>query len=142
MSKNYVDKNKMMDELKKYNETNEISQELGHMFMEMCKRYTYKLYSQYKFPAHLIDDIIGDALYRCVNKVHLFDTENERANPFAYFTQLIHNQILASLKKERKNFDSINEYREKYWEEYAFHFYLETNETYQLSHKNNADDFI
>jgi DNA-directed RNA polymerase specialized sigma24 family protein len=110
----YISKKEMMDELIKYNDSKVISEELGEMFLKIAKRYTSKPnFSGYSYRK----DMISEAVYRMCDQVDKFDINHPSANPFAYFTQVAHNQILLLLNKEKKHRIAKENYRQKIWED-------------------------
>ncbi len=110
----YVDKNEMMEELIKYNETEIISEELGLMFYKIAEHYG----SQPKFAGYsCIEEMKSSAVERMLTQAHKFDVTRSDANPFAYFTLTTHRQFLAVLKKEKRQWDIKQRYRKKIWED-------------------------
>lgn len=110
----YLNKAEMMKELVSYNETGEISNTLGAMFMKIAERYTSRRnLSGYSYR----EDMISEAVTRMVSQIDKFDINHPAANPFAYFTQVAHNQILALLNKEKRQRDIKANLREKLWSE-------------------------
>jgi DNA-directed RNA polymerase specialized sigma24 family protein len=61
--------------------------------------------------------MIGDAVARMVSQVSKFNINHPSANPFSYFTQVAHCQVLQLLKKEKRQRDSKTNLRDKIWEE-------------------------
>ena len=110
----YVNNAEMLAELRKYNETKVISDELGEMFMKIAKRFG----SQPKFSGYsYIEDMISSAVERMVSQIDKYDVTREPGNPFAYFTQTARNQFLAVLKKEKRQRDVKTKYRTKIWDD-------------------------
>jgi len=128
---NYINKEEMMNELRLYNKTKNISEELGSMFLKIAKRYTSKTnFYGYSYR----DDMISEAVLRMVEQIDKFDIHHPAANPFAYFTQTTHNQILALLKKEKRFRDIRSRLNETIWEDLC----LEEN----LSNKKDTKEQI
>jgi len=123
----YVNNNEMFQEILKYHETGQISDELGTMFMKIAKRFG----SQPKFSGYsYIEDMISSAVERMVEQIDKFDVNRRPANPFAYFTQTTRNQFLAILKREKRQRDIKSKYRTKVWEDLCTDEQLEqANET-------------
>ena len=137
---NYVDKNEMISGIRHYKNTGIITEELGTIFYNIAERYTKKLYSQYHFPWRLVDDLISDSLLRIIVKIDKFRVDDENCNPFAYCTQLVHNQIIGSLKKERKNYDTINKIKEQRWQELSEFYGIENNESYEANKSKKSNE--
>jgi hypothetical protein len=112
--KHYIDKDEMMAELIKYDETGEISEKLGKMFKDLVDNYG----SLPKFSGYsCIEEMKSSALERMVTQVGKFDVTRKDANPFAYFTLTAHRQFLAVLKKEKRQWEIRRKYRKKVWED-------------------------
>ena len=47
--------------------------------------------------------MIGEAVLTCVKYMHNFDVNKEGANPFAYFSKIIHNAFLNFIAKQKKH---------------------------------------
>jgi len=110
----YLNKGEMMRELIDYNESGVISNTLGAMFMKIAERYTSRRnLSGYSYR----EDMIGEAVTRMVSQIDKFDINHPAANPFAYFTQVAHNQILALLNREKRQRDIKSNLRDKMWSE-------------------------
>jgi DNA-directed RNA polymerase specialized sigma24 family protein len=109
----YVDKNEMLEELRDYKRTGEISEELGSMFSKIARHYaSLPKFSGYSY----IEDMISSAVERMVTQVDRFDPERPDANPFAYFTLTTHRQFLAVLKKEKRQTEIRRKYRTNVWD--------------------------
>ena len=99
---NYVNNEALIDEIKKYRSTNEISHELHIMFYEMAKRiarkgnwigYTWNL------------DMITEAYLSCISALDKIDIERKSLNAFSYFTTVIHYRMIDFIKYEHKQRD-------------------------------------
>lgn len=111
-SKHYASNKSLLVEMQKYKNTCKwdekgkfiegsgyISQELGFMIQSIATKYASKgNFSGYTWK----DDMIGDAILTCIKYMHNFKPERSK-NPFAYFTQIIHNSFLNSIKKQKKH---------------------------------------
>jgi DNA-directed RNA polymerase specialized sigma24 family protein len=113
-SVHYVNNKEMLGELRKYKETNVVSEELGNMFLKIATRYASRpnFYSySYK------DEMISDAVLRMMKYVEKFNPDHPSANPFSYFTMVAYRQFLQTLKKEKKYSETKSAYRTKIWDE-------------------------
>lgn len=81
-----------------------ISDYIGECIMQICERLgKSSRFNGYSF----LDEMVGDALEKCVAGVDGFDPERiaERSgkiNPFAYFTQIAWNAFLNRIEIEKK----------------------------------------
>ena len=68
--------------------------------------YTYK------------DEMIGDALVKMYTALQnkKFDIDSDY-NPFSYFTTIAFHAFINRIKKEKKHTETLNEYKEKVYEE-------------------------
>ena len=99
MTKNYVDKNIMLEEIKAYKKTKIISEKLHFIFYRMCCGIANKSnFINYTWK----DDFIQDSYLKCILKIDKFNIEKK--NPFAYFSTLIYNHILTYIYKEKKEY--------------------------------------
>jgi hypothetical protein len=128
----YIDKNEMMDELIFYNESGIISEKLGAMFLKLAIRYTSKPnLSGYSYR----EEFIGNGVLRMVSQIDKFDINHPSKNPFAYFTQVIHNETMGILNRERRQRDIKDNLREKIWDEISAEEALDDS-----GNKSNVDN--
>lgn len=110
----YVDNMQMYEELKKYNETKHISEELGEMFLKIARKFTNK----YSFSSYTYrDELISSAVGRMVEYVSKFDVNRPNPHPFCYFTQIAYNQIITVIKKEKQQSTIKSNCRDMVWDE-------------------------
>lgn len=120
----YIDKNEMMDELIHYNTEGEISEKLGAMFLKLAIRYTSKSnLSGYSYR----EEFIGSGVLRMISQIDKFDINHPSKNPFAYFTQVIHNETMGILNKEKRQRDIKDNLRDKIWDEVVHDERLDDN---------------
>jgi len=73
---------------------------IGQCFLKIATHLSYKPnFVNYMFR----EDMICDGVENCVQYIDRFDTN--RANPFAYFTQIIYYAFLRRIQKEKKQLD-------------------------------------
>ncbi len=97
---NYVDNAKLLEEIKRYRDTGRKSEELGEMLLLIASRYAEKgSFAGYSWK----DDMICDAVLTCIKYMHNFDVDKEGANPFAYFSKVVHNAFLNYISKQKKH---------------------------------------
>ncbi len=106
MTINYVEKEEFLKELRLLKKTDEISERLHLIFYNIAKNYsTINSFRNYTY----IEDMVSEAYLNCVVMARKFDIEN-RDNPFAYFTTVIHRNFLNYISKEKK-------FQSKKWKE-------------------------
>jgi DNA-directed RNA polymerase specialized sigma24 family protein len=97
---NYVDNSKLLEEVKKYLKTGRYSEELGHMILLIATKYAEKgSFAGYSYK----DDMICESILTCVKYMHNFKVKKKNANPFAYFSKVIHNAFLNFIAKQKKH---------------------------------------
>tara|TARA_R110002020_G_scaffold90534_27_gene220511 strand:+ start:497 stop:991 length:495 start_codon:yes stop_codon:yes gene_type:complete len=128
----YIDKNEMMEELVRYNTDGVISEKLGSMFLKLAIRYTSKPnLSGYSYR----EEFIGTGVLRMISQIDKFDVDHPSKNPFAYFTQVVHNETMGILNREKRQRDIKENLREKLWDEVNFEEGLDDS-----NQKSNVDD--
>lgn len=95
----YVTNDELIAELKQYDKTGVISNELGKMFLDIARNLSNKgNFSGYSWKR----DMIGEAVYTCVRYVYNFDiNKQKKPNPFAYFSRICYNCFLGYIKKQK-----------------------------------------
>jgi DNA-directed RNA polymerase specialized sigma24 family protein len=97
---NYVNNSSLLKEIRIYNATGERTEALGSMLLLIATRYAEKgSFAGYSWK----DDMIGDAVLTCIKYMHNFDPSIEGANPFAYFSKVVHNSFLNYISKQKKH---------------------------------------
>ena len=110
----YIDSKEMMEELIHYNDTGEITEVLGAMFLKLARRYTSKPnFVGYSFR----DEMISESVYRMISQIDKFDVDHPSKNPFAYFTQICFHQCLTMINKEKRQTEIKDNIRAKLWDE-------------------------
>jgi DNA-directed RNA polymerase specialized sigma24 family protein len=104
----YINGREMYDELVVYHnsyiksledntEKPRVSEKLGAAFKQIATR----LMNSFRFVNYTYkDEMISDAILKCLNKVHTFDP-NVSEQAFAYFTQICWNEALKRIKEEQ-----------------------------------------
>jgi len=97
---NYINNEKLLAEIKKYDESGIQSEELGRMLLLLGKRYSDRgSFAGYTWK----DDMVAEAVLTCLRYMHNFDINIEKPNPFAYFSRIIHNSFLNYISKQKKH---------------------------------------
>lgn len=78
-----------------------IPESIGRMFVAIAtNRATVRNFSGYSFK----EDMIADAVFNCVLRIHSFNPEKS-TNAFAYYTTVVFNSFIHRIKAEKKQFD-------------------------------------
>ena len=111
----YVDPRELKAELVAYYDSDECSRELGDMIHKIAHGLSYSSNSiNYTYR----DEMVGDALVKMYTAVtnKKFDITSEY-NSFSYFTTIAFHAFINRIKKEKKHTETLNEYKEKVYEE-------------------------
>jgi len=97
---NYVNNENLLEEIRIYSETGVRTEALGAMLLLIASRYAEKgSFAGYSWK----DDMICEAVLTCIKYMHNFEVEKEGANPFAYFSKVVHNSFLNYIAKQKKH---------------------------------------
>lgn len=104
-SEYYIKSEDMIREIVESKKTGRITEELGRMFLVLAKRYaTVPRFSGYSYN----EDLQGFAILTLCKVWKSFD-ETKYSNPFAYYTQVIHNAFFQYDNAERRQRDIRDE---------------------------------
>jgi len=131
----FVEYRKMMAEaatsgLERPQLTRPICEAILQICHRLSTRYNFVNYS-YK------EEMIGDAIIKCVAKAHLFDPEKS-SNPFAYITQIAFNEFVTRIKLEHKQVSV----KSKLIKESMTSDFLESMESESDEFKNSFVEFL
>lgn len=99
--KNYLNNADILIELRKCHENGRLTEEMGRMFLSLVKRYaSIPRFSGYSYN----DDMQSFALLTLVKVWRGFNADKYN-NPFAYFTQIVHNAFHQLDNQERRQRD-------------------------------------
>lgn len=122
-NKNYINGRDFYDSLVTYNECIKegktvpyrIEKYIGECFTQISNKLT-KHSRFYAYTEDYKQEMIGDAIEKCAEKILNFDVAHQTQNPFAYFTQIAWNAFLNRAEKElkqhyikHKNFDMMHQ---------------------------------
>lgn len=99
--KTYVNNKELLGEIRCYANCGEISDELHMMFYMMCQ----KIISRPRFLRYTKEwkeDMIHAAYLKCLDVLSRKRFDDDRVNPFSYFTTVISNSFLDSIHLENK----------------------------------------
>jgi len=99
----YIDKEAFYNELVKYHDMPEnkkkINDYIGNCILMICNGLAKKPnFSGYTY----IDEMISDGVENCVMAVDSFDVNNDKKNPFWYFSKIAYYAFLRRIKFEKK----------------------------------------
>ena len=111
----YVDPRELKAELELYYKTENCTRQLGDMIHKIAHGLSYSSnFINYTYR----DEMVGDALVKMYTAVtnKKFDITSQH-NPFSYFTTIAFHAFINRIKKEKKHTETLNEYKEKVYEE-------------------------
>lgn len=118
----YVGQRELREELEKYFASSDepenriISRKLGEMLVKIAYRYATKpCYSNYYFKS----EFISDAIYKMVQNIGKINLSLPNCNPFSYLTCICYCAFIASIKKHKKNAESLKKLREQVYEDFC-----------------------
>lgn len=122
----YVEPKKFDDEILKYYDTGEMSDELASMVSKIANKLSYASnFVNYTYR----EEMVGDGIVRMFKALMAKKYDREKGtNPFSYFTRIAFNAFRNRIKKEKH----IHEAHEKYQQEYMM-----VSEGYNNLLKNN-----
>jgi hypothetical protein len=111
----YVDPIVFKNEIKEYYKSGNCTDFLGDCLNKIAEGLGYNpKFINYSYK----EEMIGDALIKMFSalKRKKFDVESE-TSPFGYFTTIAFHAFINRIKKEKKHHDTINEYKQRKYEE-------------------------
>lgn len=111
VSHNYIDKKKFHVEMTKYRvaaieaEANgtpkpRINNYLGHCFYMLCEKLSYRPnFVNYSFR----EEMVGDGIENCLAAVDNFNPNEQKQNPFGYFSLIAWRAFVRRIQKENKH---------------------------------------
>jgi DNA-directed RNA polymerase specialized sigma24 family protein len=110
----YVSSEDFKRELKKYYDTDEMTEILGVYIKKIATGLSYlPNFINYTYK----EDMIGDALIKMYsalkNKKYNFESNS---NPFSYFTTIAFHAFINRIKKEQKHHETIKNYKSQMYE--------------------------
>lgn len=111
----YIDSKQLRKELINFYETEKCSRELGEMLNKIAQGLSYNFrFINYTYR----DEMVGDALVKMYAAVtnKRFNIESDY-NPFSYFNAIAFNAFRNRIKKEKKDTETLRQYKEKIYEQ-------------------------
>jgi hypothetical protein len=125
MKHNYIDKVRFHREMTEYRlkaieaEKNglpkpKVNNYLGNCFLLICEKLSYRPnFANYSFR----EEMVGDAIENCLAAVDNFDPNEQKKNPFGYFSLIAWRAFLRRIQKENKQ----NYIKHKYYQSSGIH---------------------
>lgn len=99
MSKYYVTNEDLIEQMEKFKENGEASEELGQMFLDIARGLSTKgNFKNYTFT----DEMISEAVQTCIRFGQNFDSSVSK-NAFGYITQICYRSFIGYIKKQAKH---------------------------------------
>lgn len=107
---NYIDKKKFHVEMTKYRlaaieaekngtEKPRVNNYIGHCFYMICTKLSHRPnFANYSF----VEEMVGDAIENCLSAVDNFDPNEQKQNPFGYFSLIAWRAFVRRIQKEKK----------------------------------------
>lgn len=117
----YVDARAFKNAIIKFYETDVCGDDLGEMITKIAQGLGYAPnFINYSYK----DDMVGDAIVKMftalLNKkfdLEATDKKGRKYNPFSYFTTVAFHAFINRIKKEKRQHEAINEYKERVYED-------------------------
>jgi hypothetical protein len=127
--KHYIEKQKLIDEIRDYKESGVMSEKLGGYLIKIANNYASKPnFSGYSYK----DEFVSEAIARMCDQIHKIDLDHPTCNPFWYLTQQCYWIFVAKINKEKKYTklkDSLTDY-----------YYNEIEAAENIKYKRNPDE--
>lgn len=117
----YVNSGEFKEAIRNYYKTDVCDDNLGEMITKIAYGLSYAPnFMNYSFK----DEMVGDAIVKMFTALHnkkfdldAVDSKGNQYNPFSYFTTIAFHAFINRIKREKRHFDAINEYKERVYEE-------------------------
>jgi len=120
-NEHYVNSREFKDAIKQYYETDVCNDELGEMINKIARGLSYAPnFINYSYKDEMVGDAVVKMFTALTNKkfdLEAVDSKGNKYNPFSYFTTIAFHAFINRIKKEKRHFDAINEYKERVYEE-------------------------
>jgi hypothetical protein len=115
--KNYVSSKEFRRLLEEYYETDKMTNELAINVMKIAEGLSYN-WRFIGYTKSWKEDMVGDAVIKMYAALESkkFNIESE-FNPFSYFNQIAWNAFSNRIKKEKKQHDGLQEYKQMVYED-------------------------
>lgn len=111
----YVNGKEFEAEIKGYYETGKLTYKLGESINKIAKGLSFAAnFINYSYKEEMIGDAIVKMFSALKNKKFRL---NSGFSPFSYFTTIAFHAFINRIKKEKKHFEALTEYKEKVYNE-------------------------
>lgn len=113
----YVNSKLFRQQIEEYYSTDKMNDELALNLVKIAEGLSYK-YNFINYTPSWKDEMIGDAVVKMYSALESkkFRIESEY-NPFSYFNQIAWNAFSNRIKKEKKQHDGLEEYKQVMYED-------------------------
>ena len=114
--KQYIKSKDFKEQLKKYYETDILTDELALNIIKIAENLSYN-WRFIKYTPSWKEEMIGDAIVKMYTALEkkLFKIDSDY-NPFSYFNQIAWHAFSNRIKKEKKQHDGLQEYKDFVYE--------------------------
>ena len=117
----YVNSKEFKEAIARYYETDVSNDELGEMITKIAHGLSYAPnFINYSYKDEMVGDAVVKMFTALFNKkfdLNAVDSKGNKYNPFSYFTTIAFHAFINRIKKEKRHFDAVNEYKERVYEE-------------------------
>jgi hypothetical protein len=117
----YVNSREFKEAIAKYYDTGVCDNELGEMITKIANGLSYAPnFINYSYKDEMVGDAVVKMFTALFNKkfdLNAVDNKGNKYNPFSYFTTIAFHAFINRIKKEKRHFDAVNEYKERVYEE-------------------------
>ena len=117
----YVNPKEFYNQIKTYYETDDLDDVLAESVHKIAIGLSYATnFINYTYKDEMVGDAVVKMFTALFNKkfdLDAVDSKGNKYNPFSYFTTIAFHAFINRIKKEKRHFDAINEYKERVYEE-------------------------
>lgn len=117
----YVNSKEFKAAIAEYYKTGVCADELGEMITKIANGLSYAPnFINYSYKDEMVGDAVVKMFTALFNKkfdINAVDSMGNKYNPFSYFTTIAFHAFINRIKKEKRHFDAVNEYKERVYEE-------------------------
>ncbi len=117
----YVNSKEFKAAIAEYYKTGVCADELGEMITKIANGLSYAPnFINYSYKDEMVGDAVVKMFTALFNKkfnIDAVDSKGNKYNPFSYFTTIAFHAFINRIKKEKRHFDAVNEYKERVYEE-------------------------
>jgi|TARA_R100000152_G_C6781343_1_gene215670 hypothetical protein len=117
----YVNSKEFKAAIAEYYKTGVCADELGEMITKIANGLSYAPnFINYSYKDEMVGDAVVKMFTALFNKkfdINAVDSKGNKYNPFSYFTTIAFHAFINRIKKEKRHFDAVNEYKERVYEE-------------------------